>query len=334
MLPSPGKVYRNLTIHHWDHAAGMEAHRSPANLERFAVAAALAVKEVPAGELVLIVHRLAEEGKGYRNLQRRILERVRATGGGPERVRFLTWGRHTASNAYADIGNVIVIGLHQYSMAANEAGFRASARTFVADAVSDEQVHEFRLGEVKHHLFQAVGRGATRKCVAGGVPPGCRLWCVFSTNGRMGVPRKLLEEVFPGAPVHTWEPLGTQLRGGKMKSDGRARFVAEVMRRVEAAGGQPVAFGCRDFPEFDHQAVRRYMSHPVVLKVLDEKGVGVKKAGVPRRGGQADLWTLVGRSVSRSPIDRVGEVEALSAAREQAAWPTFPPPSLAVGTTG
>ncbi len=290
-LRSPGKTYRNLTIYHWDHPAGKAAYRANDTQRDLAQAVAKAFSEVPANEQLLVIVRLHE--KPYADLQKRILDAIKASGGDAERVRFLTWGRHTASNAYADIRHVIVVGLLQYSAAANEAHWRAAAKTPAETDVSGDQLEALRLGEIAHHLFQGVGRGAVRKSVGGDVPMGCKLWCIFSTAGKMGIPRGLLRTVFPEAQVKSWEPFGVQLRTSKLKTDNRPSFVEMLLRRM--GNGEKASFELRDLEDaFSRQMARRFLNDPEVSRALESRGIVIEAQELPerRRGGRVMVYTL------------------------------------------
>ena len=214
-LPSPAKRYRKLTIWHWDSGAGKARYRDNADRGQLADAAVRAFFSISPNEKVLLVVRKPE--KPYADLVAEIRRKIAAEGGDPGRLEAIAWGWHTASNAYADIKHVIVLGLLQYRPADYEAHWRAAAGTPADVYVGGKKVEALRKGEIAHHLFQAVGRGAVRKAVDGDVPPGCMLWVVFSTFGNMGMPQQVLRDCFPGATIKKWQPFGAQLRGGKLQ---------------------------------------------------------------------------------------------------------------------
>ena len=154
--------------------------------------------------------------KPYQDMRKAIekaLGRLELTTGkkAPE-VHFLTWGRHLAINTFADIKHVILVGIMQYSAMQAEAAARAAAALAPDDnaTLSDHDFKQFHLGEVAHHLFQATGRGAFRKCTAeGDVPAGTTLDVIFSTkaNRHLTVPSGILSHTFPRAHIENWEPL-------------------------------------------------------------------------------------------------------------------------------
>ena len=221
-LPSVDKTYNGLTIHHWDRAAGKACYRNNAARAELADGAVKAFFTVPQGEEVLLIVRKHE--KPYADLVEQIRRKITAEGGNAERLKAITWGWHTASNDFKNIKHVVVLGLLQYNAAANEAHWRAAARTPAIDDVKWEEVEALRQGEIAHHLFQGVGRGAVRKTINGDVPEGCTLWVVFSTVGNMAIKQRVLETCFPGATIRTWKPLGARLSGNRLKGTSKNCF--------------------------------------------------------------------------------------------------------------
>jgi hypothetical protein len=286
-LPSPGKTYRNLTIRHWEHPAGKAAYRDPEKLASLAEAVLVALREVPAGEQLLVIHHLPE--KPSTDLALKVSGKLKAAGLAAELeaggVQFLTWGKHMASNQFADCKNVMIVGLLQYNWPMNEAYLRAAGKLDAEEDAGLREVDQLRIGEVAHHLFQAVGRGAVRKTVGGDVPPGCRLWCIFSGVGRMRVPRLLLGMVFPGATVEAWEPCGVRLRDSRHHTDNREKLVAELVRRLARRG--EVVFELGDLATFNPETARRLLADERVGAALAARGLelvkGSRKAGRVRR---------------------------------------------------
>jgi hypothetical protein len=220
-LSSPGKSYDNLTIHHWDHAAGKSAHQDEAKVETLAEGISKTIAEMPPEEEVLIILR-KQEDLSHPSLEDRVATKVSDAGLDTSRLHFLTWGKHTATNEYADVRHVIVVGALQYAYAQNEAMARAATGLGVEDNVSKRKVEKLRLGEVGHHLFQAVGRGAVRKSVGGDCPPGCHLWIATSSLGAAPIPSELLKTIFPDCRLEIWDPVAQPLKKSEVA------FVAAV----------------------------------------------------------------------------------------------------------
>lgn len=68
---------------------------------------------------------------------------------------------------------------------------------------------EMRLCEIAHNIFQAACRGHVRRSEGDGCPQGCHLYIIFSTHKTAGIPRSLLERIFPGAKIADWSPVIT-----------------------------------------------------------------------------------------------------------------------------
>ena len=142
-----------------------------------------------------------------------------------------------------------------------------------------EDVEKVRLGEIAHHLFQAVGRGAVRKSVEGDCPPGCHLWFAASSHGKAPLPPELLLTMFPGARLEKWLPMEPPLK----KSE------ASVMEAVEGYLGdsQEVTVSLREL------AVRARCSWNTVLRRLEEprvpeelRGRGIEAEGPDRKSAE------------------------------------------------
>lgn len=310
-LPSPGKMYRNLTIYHWDHAAGKVTYRNPARQGELADAVLQALLQVPPDEKLLVIHRLHRDP--HPNFVRRVRTKVRAAGENPDRLQFIHWGKHTASNEHSDIRHVIVVGLHQYSLASNEALFRAAGGFPPNRKVSSEKLYKFRLGESAHHLLQAVGRSAVRRAVDGDVPKGCILWIVFSTIGHMEVPRAFMEEIFPGASIRDWEPHGPQVRTSKLKSDARAKFLEALIAKLGSR--DDISFEVYDLvPRSDsagRQRAQRYLNDGEVMRVLAAQGVVLEKRQEKRQrdGSWARVSVYTLRRSARGGLINISKEE-------------------------
>ena len=288
-LPSVGKTYKNLTINHWERAAGKACYRNNADREELAAGAVKAFFSVPEEDEVLLIIRKHE--KPYANLVEQIRRKIIAEGGNPDRLKSITWGWHTASNAFANIKHVIVLGLLQYNNAANEAHWRAAARTPANADVDWTLVEALRQGEIAHHLFQGVGRGAVRKTVNGDVPAGCTLWVVFSTVGNMAIRPSVLSTCFPGATIRKWKPLGARLIGNKLKTPNRQRFFDALLRRL--GEDECVSFELRHLePSFGASMALRFIKDPAIREALLERGVAVVEQMVKKGRTRGMLYTL------------------------------------------
>jgi hypothetical protein len=268
-LHAPGKLYTNLIIRHIEIAAGRSAYSDAGKRKAMADAVAWMLYETPGrDEPMLIVTRK----DGHEELREQIVEKVRTKGLDPGRLHWLTWGKHTATNDFAHIKHVVLIGLLQYPTAANESLLRACARKMpVSTPVHIEALEAMRNGEIDHHVLQAVSRGATRRTVDGDVPPGCRLTCLFSSRGSKGVDPKRLARLFPGATLVKSETPRTA------NSRGDANRLTCVMALMGLLGGETrVSFETKELLSevpFERMTAQRFARDPKIKALLAEHGV-------------------------------------------------------------
>ena len=124
--------------------------------------------------------------------------------GDKTRIKYLTWGRHTATNEYSDIKHVVLAGVLQYPAAQIEAMGRSAKKMGNEEAFSDDDFLQTRYGEVAQHILQAATR--VRKSVNGGCYPGCHLYAIFSARKSVGIPKELLSRGIPRMPrLSDWE---------------------------------------------------------------------------------------------------------------------------------
>jgi len=201
-LFSPQKNFSRLQIRHWDHAAGRSGEPAYLNKiwEEVASGVALKIKELEGD--VLVVHFLPSPQ--VRDFAARIRQR---TNNKPH-VHFTTWGQHTATNDYRDCRHVILAGILQYGAHDIEALGRGARAMDPYAKFTDDDHTEIREGEAKHNILQAASRGATRQSDLNQCPEGCTLWAVFTSHPTTGLRRELLSEIFQGADVQGWLPLG------------------------------------------------------------------------------------------------------------------------------
>ena len=200
-LHSPQKSYEGFTIHHWDRGAGKK--KQTEDSETIIEGVSITINEsIPQDEEVLVIH--FKQSRYIKDYEKHIRQRIKVN---PERVKFCNWGRHTATNDYKHIKHVILAGILQYNTAQYEAAGRGAKGINYKEELSPEEYQETRLGEVKHHILQAACRGAIRNSIKGKCPEGCHLYVIFSSHHRTGIPREVLDEIFPQATVQDWRPV-------------------------------------------------------------------------------------------------------------------------------
>jgi hypothetical protein len=289
-LFSPTRKYSNLTIHLYDHRAGLEAHRDKGHRTRLVDAAVIAYFDAIAdgAERVLFLHNKAE--KPSQDMAKLIRKAIRARGGEPSRASFLHWGLHKSSNEYMDVTHTVAIGVQQAPRYAVAALVQGVARVSPHEPLNASDVEGTRQTELMHTLFQGVGRSAVRRTINGDVPEGTHLYLIASDRGPMRFPRERLAEWFPGATVVEWRPFGTSLRGGRKKTDDLPIFVEGVL--LPRAGTEPFSEKELTHAGYGDGQVRRFLRDPDVKAWLCERGWLLQPAGTaPGRGG-AGLWEI------------------------------------------
>jgi hypothetical protein len=289
-LPSASKTYHNLTIHHLNLPAGKAAHRDGEKRDELVQAGTAAFFEVPPDQSMVAIVRKPE--KPHQDMEELMRDAILEKGGDPDRLRCLTWGRHTGTNELKDCKHVFVDGLLQAPPAHYHALYRGVRTLRPGTPIDEKQINELRFSEVEHELLQAVGRGAVRLTIGGDVPPDCHLWIAFSTKGPMGIPQQLLAKAFPGATIVDWDPLLPQLSGRGLKTNDRECFFQALL----ATNGE--WFEVRDFgPTFSVQKVRRYLTKDEPFqKYLESQGWEAERMeGGKRRGGNVYYRLMASR---------------------------------------
>lgn len=212
-LPEGKKTYRKLAIRHWRHAAGKQNLSNNAKRARIAQGVAEAVATSPHDKILIVVHKETRPGQNMENeINKAVMQRMTVEGHTPTKPAFLTWGKHLATNEFADYPHVIVVGLLLYAPIQAESLARASGKLTEEDELTEEQIAFFNKGEAANHVFQAAGRGHMRHAVGDDCPEGCMLDVIFSPNsGAMSVGPDFLPMVFPEAKIIDWHPLGSKL---------------------------------------------------------------------------------------------------------------------------
>jgi hypothetical protein len=129
--------------------------------------------------------------------------------GNPERVHWIHWGEHQATNDFADVRNVILAGTLFYRPRYYEALTRLAADKRPAQgALARSAVADVTIGEHRHLILQApVGAAFVAVKVRGALP-------VMPTSSPLtGRAFEALPSIFPGCRVERWSPVKKELRG-------------------------------------------------------------------------------------------------------------------------
>ncbi|MEQ9487433.1 MAG: hypothetical protein RIM72_00385 [Alphaproteobacteria bacterium] len=204
-LPCAYKTYENLTISVWRASGSKTAWKRPDNSEAYLSGIAELIESKPTEKWLVVHHKASRIGRrdgGVPDIPRKLRERLSR----PENVAFLNWGRHTATNDFVGCENVILAGTLFYSDNDYEAMKRASAELQPDRKVLTADRSKVRLGELGHHILQALCRASARLPDRGDCRP-CNAWIMALP--KTGI-EKALPTWFPGANIRLWKPSSVQ----------------------------------------------------------------------------------------------------------------------------
>lgn len=195
-LRSPEKDYSGLTIHHMERGVGRDRRRDEDNWEEMArIVADTINREVPDGERVLVVSHTGLWGN--ENLE----ALVRGGLNEGRTVSFLTYGWHTATNAYRDCSYVFLVGLFIQPASYYEALARGVLGIPLDEEIPDRFTRLVGKGEIKHHTYQAACRGTVRQLRGVSCPENVHLYVMCSGSA---LKRDELHGLFPGSRMDRW----------------------------------------------------------------------------------------------------------------------------------
>ena len=205
-LKEAPKDHSDLDIHHWLTGGGKKAFRD--HKSDYVHGIANTINDEPDKEWLVIIHKnINKLEDGIRQL---LVEDV-----AQDKIKFITWGRHKATNDYAHIDRVILAGILYYSSSQHEGLGRLAAGKPPEDGeYSKESINRVAIGELKHVILQGACRGAVRLCDGDKCKP-CKIYVMGSKQS--GVKEQLFQELFPGSTYDFWRPIKREL-GGKVKA--------------------------------------------------------------------------------------------------------------------
>jgi len=223
-LPYLPKSYEGFQFKHWDIGSGKAAQSKydktykrngktitiKSRYKEIATGVARIIdNDVPPHEKVLVVHHLANDERA--DMVREILERVRTD---KDRIAFLNWGQHTATNEFIDYAYEIQVGVHQYNTAEYKGALIAAKGSPIDETLREEDLKSLKLSEVGAHILQACCRTKVRRTIGDRCPSGCVLYSIFSSQDLGG--EDFAREIFPGCTYEKVSPIVT-LQGQKQK---------------------------------------------------------------------------------------------------------------------
>jgi hypothetical protein len=203
-LPYSNKSYRNLEVNVWPMKSGKQIIKDskivlPELVQLF--------DNNPNEHFLVILHKDHKEAIST-GLSKQLT---------PEQlswVKFCTWARHTATNEFSDIANIIMLSPFQFPDYAYEATTRAATvMTTAKGKPIIEHVMRVKKGEISSNILQAVNRGKPRKSEGDTCPP-CRLWLI--THPNTGIAKEL-PNIFPECRVVPWKVKAVHLTSSKQR---------------------------------------------------------------------------------------------------------------------
>lgn len=207
MLPAAVRDYAPLTVKVWRTSGAKSGWEK--NGERLADGIAATIATKPDEDWLVVTHRRSATLGDPEGAIGKALRAAFPPGVKP-RVKFTTWGRHSASNEWADVPNVILAGTLFYPASHTTGLHHLCANLPVADGlVGPAEVDRTARGEHRHLILQAICRGRVRRS------DGAR--CQAMTAYIIAAPRSGIAgevpRVFPGCTVEAWEPLHVEVTG-------------------------------------------------------------------------------------------------------------------------
>ena len=186
----------------WAEAGGKHAFNDNTKRTKLIEGIAELIAKRPGERWLVVAHRHAKGQKPMYEALQNLCPGVNVAEEDPDAaVQVITWGRHMASNAFADIPNVILAGTLFMR------GSHNTALTHLAQGKSvehgfrpDDEVAAISKGEHAHHILQALCRGRVRQ-LDGERCKDMRAYIIASK--RSGI-ADLLPTIFPGCEVGIW----------------------------------------------------------------------------------------------------------------------------------
>lgn len=205
-LKTAVKDYSKLTVHVWDKGGG----KSSIKKKPYSYAAAIgeAINSAPEARWLIVYHKpKSDDGYDLKTLVENTLNGDALAN--QSRIDYLTWGNHTATNAFADVDHIILAGTLFYRTMDYEAHASAGSGKGLLGPVDVKLRDETQLGESLDQLLQAACRGSVRK-MTDGTAHACDVYLIADL--RRGIADNL-EHVFPGCQIVPWVPEPLTLNG-------------------------------------------------------------------------------------------------------------------------
>lgn len=195
-LPVVLNDYRNMHLYFWHTPCGRATLRDPVKAAGLFDAVAEAIQKRP-GEEWLVIGPKPEAAKRGLDVMREVNLRLP---GGTTVINYVHFGKHTATNDYAHVRNVVILGSYILPDAAYDALASASN---CGDHLSmdDAERKEFIEQEAAHNVLQAVLRANGRNSKSSFAGE-CNVYVALSLN----IDARTCQKAFPGCEFDLWRP--------------------------------------------------------------------------------------------------------------------------------
>jgi hypothetical protein len=229
-LPAGAKSYRGHIVHIWKTAGSKNAWRRYDKAGRLVNGIVATIQERLDEKWLLVTHR--PDSINQYSVEREVRRLLPSTAN----VSFTTWGRHDATNEFADVPNVILAGTLFFRQSLLEGhGRGAAAHPSSAGAFAKRDIDAVEIGEHQNVILQAMCRGAVRWCKDGGCPDNTHTYIIASERSQIA---DTITNILPDAELVEWQPNSAEVRETKASRVLRAIGVecATIQDIVERSG--------------------------------------------------------------------------------------------------
>lgn len=259
-LKTAVKRYDPLTLHLWQTGGSKRSFHD--NGPRLACGIARTIDTKPSEHWLVVTH---QAGGKVGNVEKEILSYLKETSAA--NVSFTTWGRHSATNAYVDVLNVILAGTLFYRISYYEALKRlAAGRHSASGVVTPEELYRVMMGEHAHLILQALCRGVVRKCDGDKCHP---MNAYIIASVRSGIPSSL-QSIFPGASIVPWLPIERELKGHVKDA---VEFLEGWVRRASPFDTLPFSTTARAIGMSPKDFTKDVRKHDHFMSAIAEMGI-------------------------------------------------------------
>ena len=259
VLPAAVRDYGPLTVKVWRTSGSKSGWAR--NRDRLVDGIVATIASKPEEEWLVVVHRASGTLGDTEHAIRAKLGADTAA-----RVRFTTWGRHTGSNDWVDVPNVILAGTLFYPGSHLTALHHLCADIPVEDGLVDlQEVRGTEQGEHRHLMLQAICRGRVRRSDGNRCQP---MTAYVVASPRSGIAGELAT-VFPGCSVEAWNPLGVTAKG---KTREAVEFLTEALTGGRTEVSYSEVYGALGM---QNDNFKRIAKHPAWMLAVTELGAEV-----------------------------------------------------------